>query len=931
MDHLPIPKNVVTNERATVPYVCRKDYDGGPFLAYPIIEHVPHALPQDGTIPDSTPYCQHELLYPTPKQEQEDFLQRWLFFGLIHEILGDRYKPEHLIRTIETENGTTKVVATLGLVEALDKWIADVQRSAVHAGSVSAGHTYEHIAECLRLAFATIRGAGPDFDLRIKVSLASLGEIFALAGDKAHESRDKGPKFFPILVNDVYWKDLMLSSGWCPSQIKENLGNHFSLQTLHFFTFLSQPASDGLHGRCSDDRCLAYHNDLATYQTKHVAGCDCEHFSVDTKRLTEILESGFLPLLRIQKGHTLSELSVKLISSQSTSRYIALSHVWADGLGNPYENALPRCQLDLLRQIIDKYDAAINPHAVDGILLWCDTLCCPVKPGKSKNMALARMKTTYLEATRVLVLDASLRMFDFKTMDVDEDCARIFNSGWTRRLWTLQEGTLPAKNSRLAFLFKDEAINMSYLFSRMLQTFESDLGRRGFATDITTRIAMFAYFPHEYDGDRREDLGTVEVGLQRRAVSVPADEPLLITNLLGLDLAHVLNGPCPLANCAKVGCDDSRVHRMWSLMPTAFRGIPRNILLRVSPRLSEPGFRWAPSTLLYFESLNHPLYPRMRIKNEVAPTTNGPIFGPQGVMFSPLIHLFPVLMSTFWDRLVDFSFCMRATLETVSWIPAILRNLKVASAVTESADRGIPTSRGLLVRFSGYSFSMAHCSPGVPSSTCNMKTQKSGLFSRGIDGTWYFITRRLPAERDSFLSTKTLRAIIQEEGDLWITLLDSAFNNPDLVVKANAGTQQTLGLLVQLLSDEEGIKYVQTKLHIVISVVKKSTRTLLEAACRSAKQISRNLPAELTAAKSDGEQNERNDKVSPQCKSMEALVQEMIHEVAIQNTRPDVTAAAAALSRDGSALFRDWIAMMLVGGYGCLGAGTGEEQQWCFD
>ena len=269
-------------------------------------------------------------------------------------------------------------------------------------------------------------------------------------------------------------------------------------------------------------------------------------------------------------------------------------------------------------------------------------------------------------------------------------------------------------------------------------------------------------------------------------------------------------------------------------------------------------------------------------------------------------------------------------METVNWIPAILRNLIVASAVTESADRGIPTSRGLLVRFAGYSFSMAQCSPGVPSSTFNMTTQESGLFSRGIDGTWYFITRRLPAERDSFLSTKTLRATIQEEGDLWITLLDSAFNNPDLVVKANAGQQQTLGLLVQLLSDEEGIKYVQTKLHIVISPVQKSMRALLEAACRSAKQISRNLPAELTAAKSDGEQNERNDKVSPQCKSMEALLQEMIHEVAIQNTRPDVTAAAAALSRDGSALFRDWIAMMLVGGYGCLGAGTGEEQQWCF-
>lgn len=864
MDHLPTPRNAVTNKRAIVPYVCLKIYDGGPFLTYPIRECVSHALPPDGKIPGGSPYWRQERRYPTPKPEQEDFLQRWLFFGLIHEILGDCYRPEDLICTIETDEGKTSIVSTSGLVETLDKWIADI-----HSGCVNPRQTYEHIAECLRLAFATIHGAGPDFDPRVKLSLASLGELFALATNEAYHAReDKCPAVFMFLVNDSYWQSPMLSSGWCPSQIKVNVDNRLKLQTLHFLTILGQPASDGLHWRCNNDRCLAYQNELASYQTKHVTDCNCEHFSIDMKRLTEILENGSLPLLRIQRGHTLSELSVELVPSQSTSCYIAISHVWADGLGNPYKNSLPRCQLDFLHKTINEYYANLDPQAVEEILLWCDTLCCPVEPGKAKNTALAYMKRTYLEATRVLVLDASLRMYDFNTMDADEACIRILNSGWTRRLWTLQEGALPAKTSRLSILFKDGAINIHHLLQRMFQIVRSSIGLKGLASDIINGIGKFAKFPYEYDGDRREDLGTVEAGLLHRSVSVPSDEPLLIANLLDLDIADILNGSCPLASCANAGCDHSRIHRMWLLMPTASRGIPRNILLRAGPRLSEPGFRWAPSTLLYNEIQNLPLCPRTSVKNEDSPTASDPMLYPQSTM----------------------------------------------GLVIDHTSQGVPTSRGLLVRFTGYSLSMA---PGVTSNPWNVVKQGGSLYSRSIDGTWYQIDRRHPAEQDPFLSTKLFRTIVQEEGNLWI-IHDSAFTNHEMVAEAKGAQPVMIGLLVQLLSDEEGIKYVQSKLHIYIALLRTSMQKLFEAAYESAKQVTRHIPT------SHGEENEVTNLNS-------SMLEHEIHRVAIQNASQDVTAIAAALSSNAIILFQELIAIMVVGGYGCLGPRTADEQQWCCD
>ena len=116
------------------------------------------------------------------------------------------------------------------------------------------------------------------------------------------------------------------------------------------------------------------------------------------------IQSRFWPLSRFQESHRLDELFVQLVPSQSMSYYITLSHVRANGLGNPHKNALARCQVAFLHQITDNFHAAVNPHVAEGILLWCDTVCCPTEPGKAKHIALAEMK----KASQVLVLDASL-------------------------------------------------------------------------------------------------------------------------------------------------------------------------------------------------------------------------------------------------------------------------------------------------------------------------------------------------------------------------------------------------------------------------------------------------------------------------------------------------------------------------------------------
>ena len=230
----------------------------------------------------------------------------------------------------------------------------------------------------------------------------------------------------------------------------------------------------------------------------------------------------------------------------------------ADGLGNPFANALPRCQLLFLSEACSRLRAKASNGTDQGeLLLWCDTLCCPIGPKDAKDRALSRMRETYESATFVLVLDSSIRVNNSSDLSPEEICTVIFSSGWMRRLWTLQEGAIPAPKGRLWFYFQDKDLNLRHLWNQILNAFAEDFGRRGIMSEIITRIRGFAtVLPRsKADGtDAGADLSLIDTALQDRSVSVMSDEPLLIANLLNLNLDVILSGP-----------EETRINRLWTL------------------------------------------------------------------------------------------------------------------------------------------------------------------------------------------------------------------------------------------------------------------------------------------------------------------------------------------------------------------------------
>ena len=134
--------------------------------------------------------------------------------------------------------------------------------------------------------------------------------------------------------------------------------------------------------------------------------------------------------------------------------YVAISHVWSQGLGNRHNNAVFLCQL----QRLQRYANRLVPPAHRPIPIWIDTICVPLE-ADARMEAIKTMDAVYQNALAVLVVDQTLIDFDLasaiekgKKRDIRtqlgpegwqiEILMRIKASPWAQRLWTYNEAFL---------------------------------------------------------------------------------------------------------------------------------------------------------------------------------------------------------------------------------------------------------------------------------------------------------------------------------------------------------------------------------------------------------------------------------------------------------------------------------------------------------
>lgn len=417
----------------------------------------------------------------------EAHLQKWLFFGMLSAVFLNRVDSGHFIKRDQQGQPyitTQHLPMYTAELEIMLRRLAEQVASDEFTAGISAGR--ERLEGHLTRAHACLSevsgflanhivplGDGGPLRQEILLSILVLGSslshmMLQLRNRLLEVLYVAGPFTFQISwPQSDFLRERVLGAGWCPNEY-ERLSSTMATPTLYYASFLRRSGVGNNHARCSKDQCVANNVDEKSYKSAHVTtGCHCTHLMPNMQKIHAILEDGGIPLIQITVLNDPFDCLLNVLDARSGVNFVALSHVWSDGLGNAQDNSLPRCQLARLRTIVDAsygyYGEPVATKVEKGVSwikrlaltlggaltpIWIDTLCVPVHK-RLRKLAISRLKQTYRQADRVIVLDAELQTSPFNSLV--EALTRISCSGWIRRLWTLQEGILARANLYVQF------------------------------------------------------------------------------------------------------------------------------------------------------------------------------------------------------------------------------------------------------------------------------------------------------------------------------------------------------------------------------------------------------------------------------------------------------------------------------------------------
>ncbi|KAI0713034.1 hypothetical protein C8T65DRAFT_164123 [Cerioporus squamosus] len=357
----------------------------------------------------------------------------------------------------------------------------------------------------------------------------------------------------------------MIEAGWCPFTVHGLVHDSHALALLAF-AFARKPfvrRAQDEHAGCTPARCSIHDIDSSWYTTQHTTPeCSCDFIRPTFSGISGLLLDDEIPVL------TYEGKSFK-ISRAVDGGYVAISHVWADGLGSTTEQGLSTCQ-------VVRISTAARELVPIGAF-WIDSLCVPSREDLRKK-AIHLMAQTYRRAAKVLVFDAGIRTLCSMNQSMDENYLRIMTSTWVQRVWTLQEALL---SQELFFEFSDRLVaswelvlphshGVVNIFSPVRNDFLMSPGLQLLLHDTSG-----AWSSARYTFDQVAGL------LMRRTTSKPQDETVAVAGLLGVDVARLL--------------DESGQDARMRVFLLQVQTIPAAIVLSHAPvRLPFPGFRWAP-------------------------------------------------------------------------------------------------------------------------------------------------------------------------------------------------------------------------------------------------------------------------------------------------------------------------------------------------
>ncbi|KAK0497529.1 hypothetical protein EDD18DRAFT_157808 [Armillaria luteobubalina] len=500
-------------------------------------------------------------------------------FGLLESLLAQKVPEKYLL----SDNGDGDVVMSdkkmgtlllLWLIRVQKLKKRDLNQCLQWAGRVESAlqwtrHLLLKVLE--RVATASLQSISYQLLAPIFINMASIVEIgetfkgafYTSTGVQEVISRSFSfaDSCFPII------RYQLREEGWCLLAYER-----FFIGSMLLQQFASTRKPPAAHGdQCTREACARNTIDISTYSRKHTPEtCSCPHIRPRESAVYELLRAGAVPVVQLLPDGTIR------VSSSSDTPYVAISHVWVDGLGSTTEEGLPRCQIERI--------AGMVKGVLPGGAFWMDSLCIPTERSLRK-CAIKQMAATYANADVVLVLDSGIRSCSLSS-PLEDVVLHIITSGWMQRLWTLQEGLLARK---LIFELSDGFVSLDDLFLKS----ERDYYCNPLILQLLKVLDSFrrlgevrSQYQPSIPGARL-DFAEVVRALVGRWTSRLEDETLAICGLLNVDPSTVL--------------DVEPAERMKTFLLQVQR-LPDAVIFMDCPKMDEPGFRWASKSLMRAEA-----------------------------------------------------------------------------------------------------------------------------------------------------------------------------------------------------------------------------------------------------------------------------------------------------------------------------------------
>lgn len=386
----------------------------------------------------------------------------------------------------------------------------------------------------------------------------------------------------------------LVQRGYCPRVISR-LKKSFNLIGNCYASTILPHHSDMNHNRCDTTKCVADDIPRDQYKRYHAeVGCDCGDISLDStsQKVNSILKEGGFPIIRVRDiSKVLADIEVVKATNQFP--FVAISHIWSDGIGYKTSNQLYKCQWERLQSLVDRsIPGRLTNISYDGpIFFWIDTICVPRRaiPENPEILNLRKnaidlMRETYHSSHQVLVIDRTLAGVS-SAVGVVELAMRISLSKWNRRVWTFHEGAISTK---VYFQLADGVCRIMQVFHQIVELLAncdapnspnilSGLGlyeiSASWAYWIESRNfenpAMFIFFWNE---------------VRCRASKYQIDRYTVIASLFGLDTRKMVD-------------ETLQTHEKMEYLFTHVANIPAAVIFTSGRRVQTYGLRWIPASL----------------------------------------------------------------------------------------------------------------------------------------------------------------------------------------------------------------------------------------------------------------------------------------------------------------------------------------------